>query len=712
MTSKKIVSRQHCLIILEAIFHFFSCLNHFCNQKKKYTSITWLLFFLFFSMDSYSNSNNDSGGKQGFKITSVNLVEVAYAYAIIDIEIFVSETENIKKYLSADIFAPSIASGSLSLHDLKYGFNKIRLQINRSRFSAIEIETETHDITMRVNLRGAGNFSIKGKKLFIKWPGSEYVHKLLDNYPGHANGFNSVREIVISSALPERHEIYKALLKGGVPIEKIRFKNFSRASYGIGSRGIMQMSEVRKIISAAITNSKEQFNFISMPMMIDNSIVIGENDPRQKQIPNGLYNQLLTTSMSDAEFLNTIAIKFKTPEEEVDSIYREARSLIDSGKDNSLKKAKILLDELVAVAPDFPQAYLELARFYMKRNPGEIEDPNSTTLIRAERNILIAKNLDPDMADVYVLLGYVFTNQLRYKEAEAAYNRAEKIGTNNLWLYANRALNFEKQDMIEEAAVEYKKVIRAPLSTGPGSNRYHPKDLSYRRMFQIYSTNKQFKEIDDLYQRYSLDFPWEPCTFLWRAEIKLIHLNDAQGAIDNYLAAKSKGCRKDTSIISVAYFKKWANLKEKNADQMVIQQTLRQAQGTAPSDAELFFTLASSAHTAELIPAIVQEGYSIDLPDKSTQTALMKSLQQADLVIIERLLSNGANPNFLPHENIPPPLAIAVYLKNKALVELLLKYGADPSEKVPGGISIMKWAEMNDYKEFLPILKERAGSSI
>ena len=133
----------------------------------------------------------------------------------------------------------------------------------------------------------------------------------------------------------------------------------------------------------------------------------------------------------DATEMNTQGQAISTTASKVESLYQEAYSLIDLGGSQRRKQARKKLEELIELDPNFEKAYLELARIEMKsRWPKGLH--------KAEKQILIAKSINPTSADVNILLGYVYTNLNKFEEAENLYAEAESNGTDNLWLHANR----------------------------------------------------------------------------------------------------------------------------------------------------------------------------------------------------------------------------------------------------------------------------------
>ncbi len=116
---------------------------------------------------------------------------------------------------------------------------------------------------------------------------------------------------------------------------------------------------------------------------------------------------------------------------DMDALYTKCVAMIDQGSGDQLQAAKRDLERILLTDPSYVAAYDEIARVHMKANW------NRDGLAQAEQVLKTALSVDPKHADSHVLIGYVYVHQKRYAEATKAFEAAEKIGTDNLWLYTN-----------------------------------------------------------------------------------------------------------------------------------------------------------------------------------------------------------------------------------------------------------------------------------
>lgn len=647
--------------------------------------------------------------KDSIQLNSARLLEVTYAYAIVELEIVVDDPKLANSYRNtASVFVTGVASGQVNLVKLKKGTNVIKAQLYRH--NALESFVNSEKLSLRINGGlDKEDLVLNDARLPIAWPGPEYVHQILEGEPYTARKFDSVLRISIGTALPESNEIYVALLRAGYPIQKLLFRRTFHPRYTLTADKDIVDSDLRRIISAVVKNTQKPLK-AKLRRNGTREIEIGINMYPRETLPEIDKKKLVSDKHSDKEFFRALSLEVSTNEERVQQMYDEAYYLIDIGKRKELQKAKSILDELLSLDPNFPRAYLELARYYMKTNLDKNGDLTANALKRAERNILVALDIDPDLADAYVLLGLVYTNQQRYKAAAEAYDKAETIGTDNLWLHANRARNFEEQNMTEKAITEYQRALDKPLLHG--KNIYRPRSWSYQQAIRLLTQEKRYREADRLYSRYYADLPFYVCIPHEQAVLRLLFLNDVEGTIESYLKAKRGSCTRETAVIAAAYFTKWADLVDSNGEARLIRQTWRQAEGAITKEADLLLLLAHSEHTARVIPKLLKKGFDIDEPDDSGRNALAKAIFQADPTIIERLLVAGADPNYQANEESYPFIAFALYRKDREILELLLKYGADPTALTPDGLSMLQWAESNGLMDLLPLLKEKVGEHI
>lgn len=121
-------------------------------------------------------------------------------------------------------------------------------------------------------------------------------------------------------------------------------------------------------------------------------------------------------------------------------LYQEAMSTLDNwrGRRENLDTAYGIIGNVIASQPEFLPIYIELARHtimfgYM---PGQ---DFSKELGDAEAILLDIVKKDETYPKAYVLLGHVYTKMQKLPEAKAALSKADRLGTQDPWLYYNWA---------------------------------------------------------------------------------------------------------------------------------------------------------------------------------------------------------------------------------------------------------------------------------
>ena len=424
----------------------------------------------------------------------------------------------------------------------------------------------------------------------IFWPGPEYKKGLTAGALVNVERLDEIKLIVINKYLDSSDSVIKSLLASGFPISKINTYRspWKHAPNNINISGNLSPGAVKKLLKiiAGSMDPVPSIHIEEKSGSVDNRVVtIGAINVVSKglQLSGSDFDSLSDKDLLMSDFLSLLSISPQSLEEKSIALYEEAYSLLDVGNKASRLRARSLLDELIGMNPNFTKAYLEIARLHMKSNwPVGLRD--------AERAILIAKDIDPGMADVRVLLGYVYTHQGRYEEAEIEYKKAEELGTSNLWLDTNWGQNFEKQGEDSKAIKHYLRVIDAPL-TSDRNNR--PKKWVFRNsgLLRMLIKDGQYQLADDLYGRSAEQYYYHRCELQKQAMLRVYHMQDAEGAISSYLRSKKAGCKKDSPALAMAYYGKWQQLKA-GGDKKLIKSTFYQAESAATSDDELFYYLA------------------------------------------------------------------------------------------------------------------------
>ena len=168
---------------------------------------------------------------------------------------------------------------------------------------------------------------------------------------------------------------------------------------------------------------------------------------------------------------------------------------------------------------------------------------------------------------------------------------AEEIGSDNLWLYANWGLNHKMHDQPQVAIEKYMQVLESPKQRGR-NDRPRKWIFQHGGIFELLAKQNRAQEADKLFDQYAAEYPNHTCVRLEQAKFRLNFKEDAKGAVESYLLAKKNGCRKKTSLLSLAYYTIWSDLYRSTPDSAETKSALRKAETFSPDENELFYELA------------------------------------------------------------------------------------------------------------------------
>lgn len=353
----------------------------------------------------------------------------------------------------------------------------------------------------------------------------------------------------------------------------------------------------------------------------------------------------------------------------LDRLLITAQELLDSGQPDELKRALNLLHDITQPANgDQPRARLELARYALKSNkwPQGLET--------AEWYILSAQKMAPEMADVYVLLGYVYTNQERYSEAESAYQKAEQLGTNNMWLYANWGLNFEKQNLKREAAQKYLRVAES-TSTDRQSKRARFWVFNHSQLFSYLLFTKQYKLSDTLYTKAANEYEEFICKLTMQANLRVSNLGDIEGALESIALANKSGCNTGRLLLPLVHYYSWATYTGK--DNAKALASYKAAKAIPVTDELLAAQLAQLAIADELFPKLIENGLNIDHTNKDGMTALLYLISAGELDGVKTVVKYGADINKTTRSIFYTPIVHAISQGQYDITKYLIEAGAN-----------------------------------
>ena len=632
-------------------------------------------------------------------LIDIKLNTVTFDEAVIDVAFYYADTSD---SISLHVYQKDVSTFSFG-YPVKSGINNLQIVIPRDKQRNKSVSTSAVSVYLASKFGETVWKQDVDTGLNISWPGPEYIQELIAGEDIDYQDFSSVQLISIDKLIDSNAELYRSLLLKGIPIHKLRkigmyngpSHGFNHAKITIGSEVDVKLSKL--IISLAINSQNiEHISEISIgdneiSRFSQNEIFISAGNMR-KSIDKQTIDKLISPSTTTQEFLSLLGYEQPDNDTLINTKYELAYKLIDSGNRENLYRAKSILDEIIAINPNYPRAYIELARFQMKTS----DDFQNEGLAIAERTLLIAKKIDPELSDTRTLLGYVYSNQGRYEEAQKEFEIAQTHGSDNLWLYANWGRNYEFQNDFNNALEKYLVVFNKKRSFGRNDRAVI---WTYDVIFPLLIKAKRFDEADKLYSKYSTEYPKYTCTLMDQASLRIYKMNDYNGAIESHMKATQKGCSHHYPYLAISYYAQWQHsLNENLSDEATSAYNRAEALGL--SDATLFRELARSDYLSPIISMLNADIHNIDAEDKDGLTPLFYWILRNDMDATKRLLSNGANVNYASRKLQITPMMLAIMKQNEDMIKLILQYKPDLTRQLPTGQSLSDWLNTNGFETF------------
>jgi tetratricopeptide (TPR) repeat protein len=374
---------------------------------------------------------------------------------------------------------------------------------------------------------------------------------------------------------------------------------------------------------------------------------------------------------------------------------RYAIDAIDNGSKEMLREARGILERLVRKHSNYAPAYIELARVAMKTNWGPEGLHHAETLLDS------ALKLSPQSADAKILLGYVYTHQQRFKEAETLFADAARSNPPNLWLWTNWGEMFDMQGKEDQAIAKYREALKRPLGTG---RSYRARQNAYTFLLRQLEARKDLDGLEAVYKQRIGDFGPDSCYSADYARFKLHMRGDTQGAIDLARGALESNCDDAPSrqILGLASYVQWA--KGSGASSA---EALNQARIFLPPGPMALFLLAGSDNTLVAVKKLIASGESIDQLDDEHMSALGHALQSDKLDAAERLLRLGARPDIEVGYAKMPVALLPVLESNLDAVRLLQRSGVDYSRLKYQDATAIDFAKQTGDDKLLEVLQPK-----
>ncbi len=331
-------------------------------------------------------------------------------------------------------------------------------------------------------------------------------------------------------------------------------------------------------------------------------------------------------------------LKKKSPDE----LYKLAVQYIDSENASNLGLAKSYLEKIVIKNPLYVDAYPEFARIVM-RNNWSMEG-----LSQAEQHLNTGLAINKNHVNSHILLGYVYTNQDKLKAAEDEFMEAQKIGTDNLWLWTNWGDLWMRKKNLDKAAEMYQKAIASERTT----NSYDRARLeAYKNLTKIYISENDLVSANKLLAQRENEYQIYPCFYSEHAKFEINHQFNIDNAIELAQTAIDKGCKTDFSrnTLGIAYYLAWnkSDAERKNA-------YIGLARTFFPEGPQLYLELSKNKNTLGALKSLVKIKNNIDSKSPENHTALSIALMNNDFISAKRLINLGASlTERVGRENFP-----------------------------------------------------------
>ncbi len=369
-----------------------------------------------------------------------------------------------------------------------------------------------------------------------------------------------------------------------------------------------------------------------------------------------------------------------------------AVSLIDTPFLSNVKQGKAMLDKLIVDFPNNPEIYAQLARANMKLYAQD------NGFVTAEQILLTGLQIDPDHNHLLILLGYVYQLTGRHDKTDEIYLNLDKREITNPWFYTNWGDSYSKRNQTEEAKSQYFKAIG--FKTSSESNYTEAQLQAFDHLIRLYIEEGNISKAEELHLNRLDKFSF------------LEELNEQYGRFlllskgEFKSALKFAGACMDRCSSIAAYTTALANYaiahSLKNAGDDNFESYLRTAR-TISLDYNLLISLASSSiHTESSLPLITELGLDINGSSAKSQSPIIRAIQNGDVFSIKILKKYGADLNTVKYGPIGHPLTAALLSKQKEVVEVLIKNGADPHLKLAEGNSAIQLAAELGISDYIP----------
>jgi Tetratricopeptide repeat len=371
---------------------------------------------------------------------------------------------------------------------------------------------------------------------------------------------------------------------------------------------------------------------------------------------------------------------------------QQAQALIDTGEDQKISEARLMLEQLLEQNPNLDTAYVELARVTLYTTAG----PEG--LHQAEELLDTALQMKPGSTDAKILLANVYSHEGRFTQADTLFKEAAGTHSGNPWLWENWAEMLQMEHQSDHASTMYRKVIALPMTHDRNDRA---RLAAYAHLLALLESRKDFDGMEALYKQRIAEHGWGSCYSKDYTRFLLQIRGNIDAAIDSARRALHQECDDAPSreLLGLAEYAKWA--ASKGSPRM---EALNQARIFLPMGARALYLLASSARTAPAARQLVAAGEPIDQKDNDNLDALAYALQDHDYDAVRRLVALGARPQ-TPVSPVAIPVAFLPILSGDAAgVRVLRNLGVQYSKLRYRGATALDFAKQQGNQALLSAL--------
>lgn len=362
-----------------------------------------------------------------------------------------------------------------------------------------------------------------------------------------------------------------------------------------------------------------------------------------------------------------------------DELLLLATEKIDEGTQQSFGVARQYLEKLVVDDPESSEPYVQLARLSLSEKAGAVG------FSEAERYLESALQFDEKNTNALILLGRVLTNQQRYDEARAVFEKTARIGTESLWLWVNWGSLYLAQGREDEAIAMYRKAI---AGNRPNNRNDRARLDAYSRLMLLFTQKQLLGEVEALHLQRISEFDIYACYFNEYAEFRLNSRADYQGAIEFGHKALEGGCAHPVAreTLGLAYYLLAAEKKTGNTPEGA------RAKVYFPEGARLYYRLAKLGGEGLAYELLESYREKLDVRDQNGFSAMAYALGEKELPAARRLHAIGASLAQSVGPQDYPLAMLPIFYDYAEGVEFLIERGVDYSKMEYAGVSAIEYA--------------------